>query len=465
MFQLPVFHILIEYLHRFPRVVLLQRKPPYIIPVQILQHIRYGLALLCLPLCQLSQLPVFHIFIEYLHRFPRFILLQRKPPYIVPVQILQHPLYGFTLLCLPLCQLFQLPVFHILIEYLHRFPRVVLLQRKPPYIIPVQILQHIRYGLALLCLPLCQLSQLPVFHIFIEYLHRFPRFILLQRKPPYIVPVQILQHPLYGFTLLCLPLCQLFQLPVFHVLIERFHRVSRFILPQCKFPHIISLQVLQYIRYGLSLLRFPACQLLQLPVFHVLIELAHRLSLLILLHREFSDKVILKVVQHVRYGLSPFQPPLCHLPHCLIVQIREKNRNIISVFQQHAVGKLLQLIRLQYGNGGFQLLPGYLIVLHIFLDAVRHGGMQELRLSVQNLVHSTAKQLRQLGQLGDIRHAVAPLPVGDGLKTHVQLVGKLCLRHVLRFSQGKDLFSHLFHIKHTFVLSLHFLKKLFLKRL
>ena len=103
---------------------------------------------------------------------------------------------------------------------------------------------------------------------------------------------------------------------------------------------------------------------------------------------------------------------------------------MVSVLQQHAACQLLHLIRPQYGNRGLQLLFRHLVVLHIFLDAVLHGAVEELHPSVQELVHRAVEQGRQLGQLGDVRHAIAPLPIGHGLEAYIHFVCKLCLRHI-----------------------------------
>ena len=108
-----------------------------------------------------------------------------------------------------------------------------------------------------------------------------------------------------------------------------------------KLSYIIRIQILQHIRYGLALFCLPLCQFLQLPFFHAIIKLSHCLSLFILLQREFSDQIILQIVQHICYGLPFLHPPLRHFPHCLIIQIWEKDFDIIAVFQEHTVGKLL----------------------------------------------------------------------------------------------------------------------------
>lgn len=108
----------------------------------------------------------------------------------------------------------------------------------------------------------------------------------------------------------------------------------------------------------------------------------------------------------------------------------------------------LNLRRFEQGKGVVELLPGDLVPGDALDEFIVHGGLDEHGFLPDELVDGKAEDCGQFGEFADVGHAVAPLPVGDGLVADAELVGEFNLRHVTLLSERTYFLSNFYHVKH-----------------
>ena len=91
----------------------------------------------------------------------------------------------------------------------------------------------------------------------------------------------------------------------------------------------------------------------------------------------------------------------------------------------------LNLRRFEQGKGVVKLLLGDLVFGDALDEFIVHGGLDEHGFLPDEFVDGDVEDCGKFGELADVGHAVAPLPVGDGLVADAKLVCEFDLGHVV----------------------------------
>ena len=96
-------------------------------------------------------------------------------------------------------------------------------------------------------------------------------------------------------------------------------------------------------------------------------------------------------------------------------------------------------------GGDFRKIAERQIVRALLCDLLH---LRRGRAAAQKLLDGAFKQLRKLGELGNIGHGIAALPITHRLKTHAEPIGKRKLRHVAFLALARYDLSHFHGIEH-----------------
>ncbi len=125
------------------------------------------------------------------------------------------------------------------------------------------------------------------------------------------------------------------------------------------------------------------------------------------------------------------------------------NLVLLGLEQIRVLDKGVDLGRFEQRKGIVELTLRDLVLRDAFDEFIVDGSLDEHGFLSDEFVDGYVEDRGKFGELADVRHAVAALPVGDSLIADAELVGEFDLCHVELLSQCAYLLCDFCHVKHS----------------